>query len=54
MNTELILMLIAAYLYKLNNPAENDSQVAAGVSADLAKFSNYLDNLDKTTISRMV
>jgi hypothetical protein len=53
MNNELILMLIAAYLYQLNNPTENDVQVAAGVAADLARFGSFLKGLDKTSIERM-
>lgn len=46
MNQQLILMLIAAYLFELNNPGATDAQIAAGVTSDLNKFSNYLKNLD--------
>lgn len=47
---QVIQMLIAAYLYKLINPAETDAQVAAGVTNDLKKFKQYLAALDKTEI----
>ena len=52
MNTDLNLLLIAAYLRKLISPTETPLETANGITADLKKFRTYLNNLDKSGIDR--
>lgn len=50
MNSELILMLVAAYLRKLITPTETDAETADGITDDLRKFRTYLNSLNKNGI----
>lgn len=45
-----VLLLIAAYLYRANHPAETQVQVMAGVIADLKMVKVALNKTDKKDI----
>lgn len=52
MDTNMILLLLAAYVRKTNHPAETDIEIQAGVMADLAKIKAAMDGTDLGPVTR--
>ena len=52
MQDDILQLLIAVYLRKLNNPAENNAQLLNGTLTDLERMRNALDTVDMRTVSR--